>query len=93
MTSTNPKIIDGKTYDLFSINLAITGKYKTDGTPDASVAMRLIPTRVEDGNVETQENYAVPIYLGNIKTSDPETQQAITAVMAALQAFISDKEL
>ena len=53
MNATNPITINGKTYDRYSLNLAITGKYHAAGATDAQVAMRLIPTRIENGQVET----------------------------------------
>jgi hypothetical protein len=55
MLATNPLQIDGQTFDRYSLNLAITGKYNGDGTTDAHVAMRLIPTRIEDGQVHTAD--------------------------------------
>jgi hypothetical protein len=58
MLATNPIQIDGQTFDRYSLNLAITGKYNGDGSTDAHVAMRLIPTRIEDGQVITADAHA-----------------------------------
>ena len=91
MIATNPQTIDGKTYDRYSLNLAITGKYKADGTPDASIAMRLIPTRIADGQVETLDAAAKGIYLGSLTGADAATQQAVASVQAALQAYLQAK--
>lgn len=91
MTSNNPITIDGKTFDRFSLNLAITGKYNADGTRDAQIAMRLIPTRIADGAVVTSDANAIGISLGSLAGSDEATQAAIGAVEAALQAYINAK--
>ena len=91
MTSNNPITIDGKTFDRFSLNLAITGKYNADGSKDAQIAMRLIPTRIAEGAVETADANAIGISLGSLAGSDEATQAAVGAVEAALQAYINAK--
>jgi hypothetical protein len=93
MNASNPIQIDGKTYPLFSLNLAITGKYKADGSSDAQIAMRLIPTRIADGQVETADAAAIGISLGTLAGSDQATQQAVAAIQAALQTYIQAKGL
>jgi len=93
MTSSNPKLIEDKIYDRFSLNLAITGLIKPDGTEDANVAMRLVPTRVEDGVVEKVDGAAIPIYLGSIADVDPITQQVVFKIKEALQEFVTLKGL
>jgi hypothetical protein len=93
MNATNPIQIDGKTYDRYSLNLAITGKYHADGSSDAQVAMRLIPTRLADGAVETADSAAIGISLGTLAGSDQATQQGVAAIQAALQAYLQSKGL
>ena len=93
MNATNPLQIDGKSYPKFSLNLAITGKYNGDGTSDANVAMRLIPTRIDDGEVITADEAAIGIALGSLAGSDEATQQAVGAIQAALQSYIQAKGL
>ena len=93
MNATNPIQIDGKQYDKFSLNLAITGKYNGDGSSDANVAMRLVPTRIETGEVITADEAAIGIALGSLAGSDAATQQAVGAIQAALQAYITAKGL
>ena len=93
MKPTNLIIIDGETYDRFSLNLAITGKYHADGATDAQVAMRLIPTRIADGQVETADSAAIGISLGTLAGSDQATQQAVAAIQAALQSYLTAKGL
>ena len=93
MNATNPITIDGKQYDKFSLNLAITGRYLGDGSSDANVAMRLVPTRIEDGVVETADAEAKGISLGTLAGSDLATQQAIAAIQAALQTYLQAKGL
>jgi hypothetical protein len=93
MNASNPITIKGKTYAHFSLNLAITGKYHADGATDAQVAMRLIPTRIADGQVETADSAAIGISLGTLAGSDQATQQAVAAIQAALQTYLQAKGL
>jgi len=93
MNATAPITINGKSYPKFSLNLAITGKYNGDGTSDANVAMRLIPTRIEDGEVISADESAIGICLGTLAGSDAATQQAVGSIQAALQAYIQAKGL
>ena len=93
MNASNPIQIDGKSYDRYSLNLAITGRYLGDGSSDANVAMRLVPTRIENGDVYTAEEAAIGIALGTLSGSDAPTQQAVGAIQAALQAYITAKGL
>ena len=93
MNASNPIEINGKQYPKLSLNLAITGRYLGDGSSDANVAMRLIPTRIEDGEVITADNAAIGISLGTLAGSDQATQQAVGAIQAALQAYITAKGL
>lgn len=93
MISNNPIQIDGKTFDRFSLNLAITGKYNADGSTDANVAMRLVPTRIETGEVHTADEAAIGVALGSLAGSDEATQQAVGAIQQALQNYINAKGL
>ena len=93
MNASNPITIDGKQYDKFSLNLAITGRYLGDGSSDANVAMRLVPTRIENGEVFTADEAAIGIALGSLADSDSATQQAVGAIQQALQAYIVAKGL
>lgn len=93
MNASTPITIDGKQYDKFSLNLAITGRYLGDGSSDANVAMRLIPTLIENGDVYTAEDSAIGIALGTLSGSDAATLQAVGAIQAALQQFILSKGL
>jgi len=94
MNATNPIEINGKSYDKFSLNLAITGFYKADGSQDASIAMRLIPTRVENEVVETADSAAIGLLRGSFsEIADPAEQAAVAAIQTALQTLISTKGL
>ena len=93
MNATNPIEINGKQYSKFSLNLAISGKYNADGSTDANVAMRLVPTRIENGEVSTADEAAIGISLGSLAGSDAATLQAVGAIQAALQAYIQAKGL
>jgi len=93
MNATNPIEIDGKQYPKYSLNLAITGRYLGDGSSDANVAMRLVPTCIENGEVTTAADDALGIVLGSLAGADAATQQAVGAIQAALQSYISAKGL
>jgi hypothetical protein len=95
MNATNPIEINGKSFDKFSLNLAITGFYKPEtGQPDANVAMSLIPTRIEDGMVEQAGlEHRKAVVLGSLSQASAEEQQAIGAIQAALQNYIAAKGL
>jgi hypothetical protein len=94
MTASTPLQIDGKQYDRYSLNLAITGFYKPEGQPDANVAMSLIPTRVEDGVVEQAGmEHRKAVVLGSLSQANAEEQTAIGAIQAALQAYLQAKGL
>jgi hypothetical protein len=93
MIASAPITINGKSYDKLSLNLAITGRYLGDGSSDSNVAMRLVPTRIEAGEVITADEHAIGIALGSLAGSDADTQQAVGAIQAALQAYISAKGL
>ena len=94
MNASNPITIDGKTYDRYSLNLAISGKYNADGSSDASIAARFIPTRlVEDSEPEQAQEHSVNLALGSLSGSDEATLTAVTEISAALQKFIISKGL
>jgi hypothetical protein len=100
MIATTPLEIDGQTYDRWSLNLAITGKYKADGSPDASIAMRLIPTRIvpatEDtaASVEQADAAYVGILRGRLsEITDPAEAECVAAITTALQTLVASKGL
>jgi hypothetical protein len=93
MIATNPIQIDGQTFDRYSLNLAITGKYNADGSTDAHVAMRLIPTRISDGQVITADAAAKGISLGTLAGADAPTQTAVASIQSALQTYLQTKGL
>jgi hypothetical protein len=94
MTASAPLQIDNKTYDRYSLNLAITGFYKPDGQPDANVAMSLIPTRIENGVVEQAGmEHRKAVVLGSLSQASAEEQAAIGAIQAALQTYLVAKGL
>jgi hypothetical protein len=93
MKATNPIVIGEKSFDLFSLNLAINGKYLPDGSSDASIAARFIPTRIDGDEVEQAQEQSVNIALGSLSGSDAATLTAVAEISAALQKFILSKGL
>jgi hypothetical protein len=100
MTATTPIQIDGKQYPKYSLNLAISGTYRANGTPDASIAMRLVPTRLvpatdeAPASVETADSAAIGLLRGHLsEIADPAEQAAVTAIQSALQTLLTAKGL
>jgi hypothetical protein len=100
MTASNPITIDGQTFDRYSLNLAITGSYKADGSQDASIAMRLVPTRLVTAtdealaSVETADSAAIGLLRGHLsEVADPAEQAAVAAIQTALQTLLISKGL
>jgi len=94
MIATNPIEIDGQTFDRYSLNLAINGNYLPDGSSDASIAARFIPTRlVENGEPEQAQEQSVNIALGSLSGADQPTLTAVAEISAAIQKFILSKGL
>jgi hypothetical protein len=101
MTATTPIQIDSKSYDRYSLNLAITGFYKPEtGQPDASIAMRLVPTRLVPASdespaaVETADSAAIGLLRGHLsEVADPAEQAAVAAIQSALQTLLAAKGL
>jgi hypothetical protein len=93
MTASAPITIDGKEYDRYSLNLAINGKYNPDGSTDASIAARFIPTRIEGDEVEQAQEHSINIALGSLSGADQATLTAVAEISAAIQKFILSKGL
>ena len=94
MKSTNPIEIDGQIFDRYSLNLAINGKYLADGTPDASIAARFIPTRIEGGNIYTADENYIPMLIGSISESqDNDVRECGKKIKAAIQQLVNLKGL
>ena len=91
MKPTNPIEIDGQIYDLYTINLAITSLVKPDASEDANVSMRLLPTRIADGEVIVAEDYARVMLLGSVENVDMATKTAVAQISASIQEFIYAK--
>jgi hypothetical protein len=105
MLATNPIQIDGQTFDRYSLNLAITGKYNGDGTPDACINLLLTPTRIapastdDEGNptparAELAPQAARSLLRGKLaEVTDPAEIAAIAAIQTALQTYLQAKGL
>lgn len=93
MNSSNPVTFDGYTYDKLSVNLASTSFYNSDGSRDINVAMRIIPTRIDDqGNVVQLDSEAYTLYRGNLsQLQDSNEVTCMNNIVQALQQFIISK--
>ena len=93
MNSNNPIISDGNVYDKLSLNLAATSFYKNDGSMDMSVALRIIPTRVDNeaGGI-TLDNQAYATYRGSLsELRDVAETNAINKILEGLQELINSR--
>ena len=94
MQASTPLQIDGKQYPKYSLNLAITGRYESDGSQNACINLLLTPTRIEAGEVVTAPDSAISILRGRLsEITDPAEQAAIAAIQTALQTYITAKGL
>lgn len=89
MQATTPQTIDGEVYTHLSINLAITYKVVDATNGDASVAMRIVPTRIgTDGAVITADDAAIGRFIGSLSEADPDATAAAQAVFNAVKAYL-----
>ena len=93
MNASAPITIDGKSYDIYTINLAITSVVNPDASEDANVAMRLVPTRIANGEVILANDYARSMALGSVDGVDAPTATAVAQISASIQEFIFAKGL
>lgn len=92
MTATTPILIDGETYPYYALQLALSGRILPDGSADASVALRLIPTRIGvDGAEIRSEANAKVLSLGSLALADPQFQSIADAIRGTLQTYIAAK--
>ena len=62
-----PLNIDGVVYDRLVINLAVSTNYNSNNESDLSLALRLVPARVDDNNsLVTNDSKAIGIYRGRV---------------------------
>ncbi|MFM7795202.1 MAG: hypothetical protein ACKO7N_00360 [Candidatus Nitrosotenuis sp.] len=88
MNSNNPI----QNYDKLSVNLAVTSFYKPDGNRDLNIALRVIPTKVDENGVSTLDNEAYTVYRGSLMELKDETEQTCVGKMiVALQEFINSR--
>jgi hypothetical protein len=89
MRATTPQTIDGEVYDHLSINLAITYRVLDADNGDASVAMRIVPTRIDaDGAVVTADDAAMGKFIGSLSEADADATAAAQAVFNAVKAYL-----
>lgn len=87
-----PLNIDGQEWPYLSTNLAITSRYAPDGTMDASVAARFVPTRIDNGEVVTLDAQALTFFRGSLKElRDSHEVEAMVAIRTALEALVAAK--
>jgi len=88
MKPTNPIVIDGKTYDLYTMTLATASRYNSPDQQDASVVLTLTPTRFEGDQVEQSQENNRTILFGSLASASQKAIVAVDEVSAAIQKFI-----
>jgi hypothetical protein len=97
MKATTPVTINGKTYTVWHISLAISQTLKANGDQPISFALRCVPARLTgDDNtpVETLDSSAVTVYRGSeAEITDPAEQAAFAAIQQAVVSYLMAKGL
>jgi len=88
MKPTNPIVIDGKTYDLYTMTLATASRYNSPDQQDASVVLTLTPTRFEGDQVEQSQENNRTILFGSLASASQPAIVAVDEVSAVIQKFI-----
>lgn len=71
-----------------TINLAVTTRILPDGSEDASIALRMIPTTIVDGVAVTDDANAATRYRGSVnEITDPAESAQVAALLAAIHAL------
>ena len=93
MLATNPVVIDNETYDQLGINLAVTYRVTGNGTGDASVAMRIVPARIDGqtGEVITAEEAATGISVATLDGVDQVAADTVNIIKDAIQSYLASK--
>jgi hypothetical protein len=87
MKPTNPIVIDGKTFDLYTMTLATASRYNSPDQQDASVVLTLTPTRFAGDQIEQAPESRTVLFGSLVSASQPATV-AVNEVQAAIQKFI-----
>jgi hypothetical protein len=93
MNASTPLQIDGKSYDRYSMTLAVSGRYTAPDQPDASVVLTLTPIRFEGEDCIAAQDHGHTILFGTLASADDAERLAVSEVQAALQKFIHSKGL
>lgn len=91
MTPTTPIEIDGETYDRYTASLCLLVQHKPDGSVSPAVNVRLVPTRIADGQVIQRDDHARSLLMGGIAGASEDAVTAVTAILAAGQTFINGR--
>lgn len=93
MQSASPVVHDGLTYDRLSVNLAVTTSYNAAGERDMSIAMRVIPTRIDaEAGAVTLDSHAHTVFRGRLaELQGGDEQSCVQAMTAALSSFIQSR--
>jgi|688.fasta_scaffold195585_2 hypothetical protein len=92
MNATAPVTVNGQTYPVWQISLAISQTLKPNGDQPISFALRCVPARLtgdETQPVQTLDSGAVSVYRGSeAEITDPAEAAAFAAIQQAVVAYL-----
>lgn len=99
MKPTTPITHNGEVFTDLALNLAVTLRVTEDGNDDVSIALRVVPSRIEpagvDGNgtsipahVVAAEGLEFTQVIGRISEASPEGLEAIQQVYSAVEQYL-----
>lgn len=93
MIAKEPININGQIYDRYNINLAISSRYKADGNLEVNAAMSLIPAKINEGSVQTDDQNHKAFLLGSIDDAGGAEKQAFLTIKSAIENYLRSKGL
>lgn len=93
MNATTPVTVNGQTYPVWQISLAISQNLQPNGDQPICFALRCVPARLTgsaDGlPVETLDSRAFTVYRGSeMEITDPDEATAFAAIQQAVIAYL-----
>lgn len=88
MKPSQPIVIDGETYDLYTMTLATASRYNLPDQQDASVVLTLTPTRFEGDQVKQSQENNRTVLFGSLASASQPAFVAVDEVSTAIQKFI-----
>lgn len=93
MNANAPVTVNGQTYPVWQISLAISQNLQPNGDQPISFALRCVPARINESEegvtVETLNTAAVSLYRGSeAEITDPVEKAAFAAIQQAVVSYL-----